>query len=626
MPDFKDYNHSLILRSFAFAAIAALLIGCTPEENKPSDTGDGDGGKTTEIAPSVTIEVNHVSAISAVLNGKALLEGASGVVEYGFAYSTSAAGMVANPTLLKSDAIDSDSNYSVQVSGLTPESTYYYRSYLYKDGNNYYGETKSFTTKEFSSLLTTQDATEVGASTATLNATLDLTDVPYSSNEYGFYLGISESSQDTKLEGGSITGTAYNAALSDLSHKTQYWYKAFVILDNQTFYGEVKTFTTSVVSVESVSLDFTEYTFHTIGDILSLNATILPADATDQSKEWSSNNADVATVDQSGNVTAIDNGIATITVTNKDESKTATCVVTVAQWVTSISLNKPSILLNEGKEETLTATVSPDNAADKTLIWSSSNESVATVDQGGKVTAKSIGNTTIKATANDGSEVFSSCNVTVKPALGPCPSGAVDLGLSVYWATSNLSASGLCANPQDYGDYYAWGEIDPYNDGTPYKFFNDQGITKYCPDDKTGSWGGEGAPDGKTVLDAADDAAYILLGGSWRMPTYDEVSELTKKCKVEWTSEKGVYGFRFTSRVNGNSIFLPAAGYWELTDLYADGIMGRYWSSSLDTGSGPSYQAGPRFAWSLAFNDDSNNAATHRQFRSLGLSIRPVSE
>jgi hypothetical protein len=74
--------------------------------------------------------------------------------------------------------------------------------------------------------------------------------------------------------------------LTSLSHKTQYWYKAYVKLDSQTFYGEVKTFTTDVVPVESVSLDKTEYTFNTIGNTLTLKATVLPADATDKSLSW----------------------------------------------------------------------------------------------------------------------------------------------------------------------------------------------------------------------------------------------------------------------------------------------------------------------------------------------------
>ena len=176
----------------------------------------------------------------------------------------------------------------------------------------------------------------------------------------------------------------------------------------------MKTFTTEVVPVESVSLGATEYTFHTIGNTLSLTATVLPAEATDKRVEWSSNNEDVATVDANGRVTAKNNGTATITVTTKDQGRTATCMIEVKQYVTSITLNKTSISISEKEEKTISVTsVLPDNANDKTYTWSSSNESVATVNTDGKVTAVSKGTATIKAIANDGSGKFGSCSVTV---------------------------------------------------------------------------------------------------------------------------------------------------------------------------------------------------------------------
>lgn len=133
-----------------------------------------------------------------------------------------------------------------------------------------------------------------------MNAKLDLTDVQYGSIYYGFYLGTSESSQNAFLSGEDIVDHAFTSEVSNLSHKTQYWYKAYVKLDGQSFYGEAKIFTTDVVKVESVSLDKAKYTFYTIGNTITLIATILPADATDKSVEWSSDKQDVATVDTDG--------------------------------------------------------------------------------------------------------------------------------------------------------------------------------------------------------------------------------------------------------------------------------------------------------------------------------------
>ena len=211
-----------------------------------------------------------------------------------------------------------------------------------------------------------------------------------------------------------ISDNAISAALTNLSHKTQYWYKAYLKLDDQTFYGEIKAFTTDVVPVESVSLDKTEYTFNTIGNTLNLTATVLPVDATDKSIEWTSDKEDVATVDANGKVTAKGNGTANITVKTKNQEKTAKCVITVAQWVTGISLDKTALVLYEGQEQTLIPTVNPSTAADKSLNWTSNNPSVATVDDEVKVTAISKGTATIKAEAKDGSGKYSRCSVTVK--------------------------------------------------------------------------------------------------------------------------------------------------------------------------------------------------------------------
>ena len=618
---FKNHNYSLIQLPFLIfdmnrilfaVSVLALLASCEGEITNPQN-----------IAQSVTLDADKISAVSAVLNGKALLEDASGIVEYGFAYSTSAAGMVANPILLKSDKVDHDSNYSFVVTGLTPETTYYYRSYLYKGGNNYYGETKSFTTKPSSFLVTTQDATEIEATSATLNAELDLTDVGCLSMEYGFYWGTSESSQTAILEGGNITGNVYNASLTKLSHETQYWYKAFLKLDDQTFYGEVKSFTTGVVPVESVSLDNTEQTFYTIGSTLSLTATVLPADATDKSLEWSSDNTDVATVNENGAVTVVGNGTATITVTTRDQGKTASCVITVAQWVTSISLDKSWLSILIYDEATLSVTgILPYNANDKSYTWSSSDSAIASVDNNGKVTAKSKGTATIKATANDGGGVFASCLVAVfeeKVDMGIKTSG----GKTLYWSARNLCETGFVGSPEDYGDYYAWGEIESknvYGDGS-YKWYNGfhGNLMKYNTDSLYGTVDDNmeldrGDDAGDTTI---DDAARAKLGGKWRMPTDAEWTALREQCTWTWTSQNGINGHLVTAS-NGNSIFLPAAGDRDASPLINDaGSYGYYWSSSLSTGD-------PFFAFSVFFN--SGDVWQSVNFRCHGSSVRPVTE
>ena len=381
-----------------------------------------DGGKTAtcevtvekKLAPSVTIGAQKISAVSVVLQGKANLK--SPVAEdlkIGFQYSKSAEITADNST--KVDAVEADEsyNYSAAISGLEPGTKYYFRSFVHQGGEDSFGEVMDFTTKDAASLLETKDAGGIEATKAVLNAGIGLTDVKYDSITYGFYWGTSANSQTTFIKGGDIAADAFSAALTGLSHNTQYWYKAYVKLDSQAFYGEVKTFTTGTVPVTGVSLDKTSYTFNTIGGTIILSATVLPADATNKAIEWASDKTGVATVDASGKVTAVGNGTATITVTTKDQGKKATCTITVAQAVTGISLSESSLTLNEGQSKTLTATVSPSNAANKSVNWTSTNTGVATVDANGVVTAVSKGTATITATTVDGGKT-ASCAVTVK--------------------------------------------------------------------------------------------------------------------------------------------------------------------------------------------------------------------
>lgn len=166
--------------------------------------------------------------------------------------------------------------------------------------------------------------------------------------------------------------------------------------------------------VTGVTLDKTTLDL-TIGETATLTATVAPANASKKTVSWSSSDTNVATIDN-GVVKAISAGTATITVTTKDGNKTATCTVTVKEpkiAVTGVSLNKTSLELTVGDIETLTATVTPSDATDKSVTWSSDKTSVATVDANGKVTAVAAGNAIITVTTKDGSKT-ATCSVTVK--------------------------------------------------------------------------------------------------------------------------------------------------------------------------------------------------------------------
>ena len=256
-----------------------------------------------------------------------------------------------------------------------------------------------------------------------------------------------------------------------------------------------------------------------------------------------------------------------------------------------------------GKTATLFVSVRPENATYKNVTWASSDESIATIDATGKVTAVSIGLATITVYSVDASTT-ATCEVTVKE---PDYNGHeyVDLGLpsGLKWATWNVGASA----PEEYGDYFAWGEIGPKSDYSwlTYKFrvsgvnYGNVKFNKYCTDNKT-------------TLDQEDDAAHVNWGGCWRMPTNSEWNELQENCCWTWTAQNGVKGRLVTSKTNSNSIFLPAAGFRGDTNLYDTGSDGYYWSSSGSASSA---------LW-VTFGSDNVYTSSHNSC--LGSSVRAV--
>ena len=203
----------------------------------------------------------------------------------------------------------------------------------------------------------------------------------------------------------------------------------------------------------------------------------------------------------------------------------------------------------------------------------------------------------------------------------------VDLGLpsGLKWATKNLGAS----KPSDYGSYYAWGETRPKADYTwaTYKWIQTGksywvNITKYTVADGQimGIWydiGGNFIGDNKTTLEADDDAATAKLGSPWRMPTLNEIDELldANNCTWTWTTQDGKNGYEVKSKTNGNSIFLPAAGFRDGSKFLAAGSEGDYWSSSLLTASSDGAHA-------LCFDSGVHKWSSGN--RSIGFSVRPV--
>ena len=189
------------------------------------------------------------------------------------------------------------------------------------------------------------------------------------------------------------------------------------------------------------------------------------------------------------------------------------------------------------------------------------------------------------------------------------PYQAVDLGLpsGIKWASFNVGARA----PWEYGGYYAWGETEEKEDYSweTYKWCNgsDDTMTKYCTNSRYGTI------DNKIALDPEDDVATVQWGGEWRIPTSDEIEELKTKCTWQETILNGINGYEITGP-NGNSIFMPVAGYGVGNGVYDLDGFGRYWSSELKSGSNDA-------AYGLDFG---NGYYWNGDYRWHGRSVRPV--
>ena len=326
--------------------------------------------------------------------------------------------------------------------------------------------------------------------------------------------------------------------------------------------------------------------------------------------------------------------------------------------VESVSLDKTELSLEVGATETLTATVLPDNATKKDVIWTSSDPAVATVDEEGKVTAVAEGTATITA-ISDGLYT-ATCTVTVKASSEPeyvvMKMGTGEGAYTLKWATMNLGATTVAGSASTcYGDYFAWGATE-----LAYSSLSSKTFTFVAS--RPASYGGSGwtqssgfkevntpyydgsaytkytESDSKTVLESGDDAATALLGSGWRMPTTEEFVALYEACggSIDDTTNpsgasasvvKGVYWCTSYDGVEGclfcdgtNKLFFPAAGLGDGTSLksFSLTVDGFYLSSSL-------YSDDPSSAYFLYLFPGYVDPESYYN-RCGGFSVRPVKD
>ena len=313
----------------------------------------------------------------------------------------------------------------------------------------------------------------------------------------------------------------------------------------------------SSILLEPASLELVE------GTAKIIVATVLPENATDKTIIWSSSNEDIAMVDD-GKVVAIKSGTAIISA--KSGETKAECEIVVVNE--HIALNKTVLMLKPGDSEVLEAIPVTKEGSTAILQWGSDNTDVVQVDGYGMVIAISAGTARITVSAGTLQE---KCIVSVLEYAEP---DAVDLGLSVQWASFNLGA----ITPEAFGEYCMWKD------------------------------------------DLNEDIVQTKLGNGWRMPTYEEAWELISTCSSTWTVKNGVAGRVFVRWRNGSvsSVFLPATGGVQ-SSQYKEGYSGTYWTSTSIPSDDPDWQA----YYVVCFSSDGLGAGSGDR-RLIGFPIRPV--
>ena len=396
-----------------------------------------------------------------------------------------------------------------------------------------------------------------------------------------------------------------------------------------------------LVPVNGVSINPSSTTLK-LGETQLLKAEITPSEATNTSVKWTSSNDRVASVEK-GLITGIKPGTATITVTTNDGDKTAECSVTVEDDPLPIAtLDAENIVFNGAtlRGKLLSAPTSTIHvgfqysSSVETILFGSQAVEASGVDAEGNFSADISElepqttyyfRTVLKQDGKDYCGEVKTFTTAAEPVEAPFKVAAVDLGLpsGLKWANANLGADAVEAS----GDYYAWGETEPYyssfdplvwKDGksagynnASYKFYSGGTYTKYYS-----------SVDSKTVLDPEDDAAHVVLGGTWRMPTKDEWTELINNCEWTWVSSGGKLGYTVTG-TNSNSIFIPASGVMSNKSLNNVGC-GSYWTADLDE----SFQ---EFAHYYSVSNEFLQYSmpfyyTNSYYRSDGYTIRAVTE
>lgn len=590
----------------------------------------------------ITQNASEITTNSVSLTGVAIVENSNGNSGQAYffisPYYTDIEDLKVFGTRINAGNVSSEGgSFQATVSDLIEGTSYYYVASIVIEGNEAYGQVGAFMTLSKAVELTiTGDATAISETTAILTGYVNLSE-EMAGAQFGIIYSIDEnpsSSNGRVLTTKDLdSNNGYSIKVNNLTEGTTYYYRAFVSVGSILRVGDVKSFRTRDYTVIVTTKEASN-----ISEFHSTLHGMVSIDCIDEVSYsfgffWGKDSSLEELVKKGKFVTASLDGNDYYSSLNDLEYNTNYYYVACVMLANNQYYGKVSHFNTiDFKIEVITddasfissvksiingrfAIESVDDLSFKEVGFYYSDKNISVED------LKSNGIKVLASLETERENTFSysltalNCNqvyyyisyaiVENKISFGKVkafqtnilPTGAVHLGLSVLWATCNVGAS----TPGSFGDYYAWGEIAPggHNNWSGYKWGSPSYFTKYNDRDKI------------TTLELQDDIANVNLKGNWRMPTAKEFQELYANCDHVWGQYDGVNGYYFTSRINGNSIFLP---YTQT----GSGFVRTYWSSTV-------YTSNNSYASSLIMSADKLGADSYCE-RYKGLTIRAVSD
>ena len=550
--------------------------------------------KTYQV-PTITTTnpASNISYTSATVGGSVVADGGLEVSERGICYST-----LANPTIdnIKIASGKGLGSFSIDLTGLTNNTTYYVRAYAINQKGVAYGEEISFITIEILlPTITTTEAINIFNTSAVVGGNItndgggEVTD-----RGVVYHTSPNPTISNTKIANGNGTG-AFTCNLTNLQSGTTYYARAYAENVNGVAYGQEISFTTMTTLnfpiTTTIATDITCTSAVVGGNITGDGGSSITERGVCYSTSPSPTMSDMTMQKGRGvgiyscTLTDLQDGetyyvraygINSLGISYGEEvsfttavQSTPTVTIKVPQYIYSDGATIEADVTNDGclevTERGICYTISSTPTENDDKISSTSGVGFFTTEIGG-LQENTTYNVCAYAKNSMGISYSNTISFTTKSKTYHDGFEYVDLGLSIKWATLNVGSK----EQTNIGDKFAWGETEPKTTYTwqTYEYCNGTAeiMTKYLTNN---SYGINGDIDDKIYLDPIDDAAQANLGGDWRMPTREEWNELRNNCTWVWTSISGVKGYRVRSNKNGNSIFLPGA------------II--YWSSSLMT-------------------------------------------